>query len=128
MANSLLRRINKFSLIWVLLGLIPSSLFSQVQSVHKRVEKNHTNYSGTSSIILQKKERAEGKYQSGYSQPQTEAMWDIQFAWRPADSTMEIDDNSTLAGAVWTGTEFWLSSWTSDTMVRIGENGAFMGI
>ena len=128
MANSLLRRINKFSLIWVLLGLIPSSLFSQVQSVHKRVEKNHTNYSGTSSIILQKKERAEEKYQSGYSQPQTEAMWDIQFAWRPADSTMEIDDNSTLAGAVWTGTEFWLSSWTSDTMVRIGENGSFMGI
>ena len=55
-----------------------------------------------------------------------ENMWDLQFLFRPADSIVGVDDIRSLAGVVYTGTEFWVSSWFSDTLIRLDGNGSFI--
>ncbi|MDX2248167.1 MAG: T9SS type A sorting domain-containing protein [Bacteroidia bacterium] len=55
--------------------------------------------------------------------PATEAMWETQFVYNPSDSFLLGGPFSGLAGAVWTGSEFWVSSWNSDTLLRISQGG-----
>ncbi len=53
-----------------------------------------------------------------------DAMWDTQFAYSVSD-TLGYFSN---AGAFWTGTEFWVSKWNSDTLARLNPTGQLIEI
>lgn len=57
---------------------------------------------------------------------QPEAMFDVQFILRPNDSLLLGSPKRTY-GVLWTGTEFWMAQWTSDTIVRFSQNGQRLG-
>lgn len=53
---------------------------------------------------------------------QTPALWDIQFSFNLGD-TLGVGG---IAGAVWTGTEFWVSIWSNDTLYSVDQNGSLI--
>jgi hypothetical protein len=55
-----------------------------------------------------------------------EAMFDVQFMIHANDSLLPGSPKRTY-GVLWTGTEFWMSQWTSDTIVRFTKNGQRLG-
>jgi Secretion system C-terminal sorting domain len=57
---------------------------------------------------------------------QPETMFDVQFILRPNDSLLYGSPRRTY-GVLWTGTEFWMAQWTSDTIVRFNQNGNRLG-
>lgn len=50
----------------------------------------------------------------------TPALWDIQFSYSVADTL----GAGALAGAIWTGTEFWISRWNADSLFTLDMNGS----
>ena len=57
---------------------------------------------------------------------QPEAMFDVQFILRPNDS-LPVGVNKRTYGVLWTGTEFWMSQWTSDSIARFSKDGQRLG-
>lgn len=55
--------------------------------------------------------------------PTTQAMWDIQFDY---DLSVGSNIGGGLAGAIYTGNEFWVSQWNSDTLIRYDAAGNFL--
>lgn len=53
-----------------------------------------------------------------------DAQWDLQFAYSASD-TVGYQGN---AGAYWTGTEFWMSQWSTDTLARMNAAGQLIEI
>ncbi len=53
-----------------------------------------------------------------------EAQWDLQFEYSVSDSVNYFSN----AGAFWTGTEFWVSKWNSDTLARLDSVGSLIEI
>ena len=49
-----------------------------------------------------------------------DAQWDFQFGYAASDSLGYFSN----AGAYWTGTEFWVSKWNSDTLATLDINGS----
>ena len=54
----------------------------------------------------------------------TDAQWDLQFAIPVSDSLGYFSN----AGAFWTGTDFWVAKWNSDTLARVAANGSVIEI
>ncbi len=54
----------------------------------------------------------------------TEAQWDVQFNYNLA--TAASAPNVAFAGIAYTGTEFWVSSWRSDTVFRLSSAGVLI--
>jgi Secretion system C-terminal sorting domain len=55
-----------------------------------------------------------------------EAMFDVQFILRPNDS-LGAGIAKRSYGVLWTGTEFWMSQWTSDSIARFNQTGKLLG-
>ena len=55
-----------------------------------------------------------------------EAMFDVQFILRPNDS-LPAGISKRTHGVLWTGTEFWMSQWTSDSVARFTKDGKLLG-
>jgi hypothetical protein len=55
-----------------------------------------------------------------------EAMFDVQFLLRANDSLGAGIARRTYC-ALWTGTEFWMSQWTSDSIARFSQTGKLLG-
>jgi hypothetical protein len=55
-----------------------------------------------------------------------EAMFDVQFLMRSNDSLGAGIARRTYC-ALWTGTEFWMSQWTSDSIARFSQAGRLLG-
>lgn len=55
-----------------------------------------------------------------------EAMFDVQFILRPNDSLPAGIAKRTY-GVLWTGTEFWMAQWTSDSIARFTKDGKLLG-
>ncbi len=55
-----------------------------------------------------------------------EAMFDVQFKIYPNDSLLPGSLKRTYA-VLWTGAEFWMGQWTSDTIVRFNQSGSRLG-
>ncbi len=55
-----------------------------------------------------------------------EAMFDVQFILRPNDSLPAGIAKRTYA-VLWTGTEFWMGQWTSDSIARFTKDGKLLG-
>lgn len=55
----------------------------------------------------------------------TEAQWDVQFNYNLNTATSA--PVVAFAGVVYTGTEFWVSGWRSDTVFRLNPNGTVIG-
>lgn len=53
-----------------------------------------------------------------------DAQWDFQFAYATSDTLGYFAQ----AGAYWTGTEFWVSKWNSDTLARLTSTGSLIEI
>lgn len=51
-----------------------------------------------------------------------DAQWDFQFAYATSDTLGYFSQ----AGAYWTGTEFWVSKWNSDTLARLTSTGSLI--
>lgn len=49
-----------------------------------------------------------------------DAQWDFQFGYAVSDSVGYFSN----AGAYWTGTEFWVSKWNSDTLATLDSSGS----
>lgn len=56
--------------------------------------------------------------------PTTDAMWDVLFSYNMNDTIPGALIN--LAGCGWTGTEFWVSDWTSDQLFRFTPTGSLI--
>lgn len=57
---------------------------------------------------------------------QPEAMFDVQFVLRPNDS-LPAGVFKRAYGVLWTGTEFWVAQWTSDSIARYSQTGRLLG-
>lgn len=57
-----------------------------------------------------------------------DAMWDLEFAFSASDSAAPASPFGALLGACWTGTEFWVSKWNADTLVRLDANGSLVEV
>ena len=57
---------------------------------------------------------------------QPEAMFDVQSILRPNDS-LPVGVNKRTYGVLWTGTEFWMAQWTSDSIARFSKDGQRLG-
>jgi hypothetical protein len=55
-----------------------------------------------------------------------DSMFDVQFTLRPNDS-LGAGIAKRTHGVVWTGTEFWMSQWTSDSIARFSQTGKLLG-
>ena len=55
-----------------------------------------------------------------------EAMFDVQFVLRPNDS-LPTGIAKRAYGVLWTGTEFWVAQWTSDSIARYSQTGKLLG-
>lgn len=60
----------------------------------------------------------------GTPQTQSEAQWDIEYAYDPGDSIPNGATGGT-AGIGFTGTEFWVSQWQDDTIHRYNSMGVW---
>ena len=58
----------------------------------------------------------------------TDAMWDVEFVWNLSDTLNPANPLFSFAGALWTGTEFWVAKWNSDTLARLDANGSLIEI
>ena len=71
-----------------------------------------------------------GKVTPSVSRPinpnQPEAMFDVQFVLRPNDS-LPTGVFKRSYGVLWTGTEFWVAQWTSDSIARYSQTGKLLG-
>ena len=57
---------------------------------------------------------------------QPEAMFDVQFILKANDSLPAGIAKRTY-GILWTGTEFWMAQWTSDSIARMAKDGKLLG-
>jgi hypothetical protein len=64
---------------------------------------------------------------SNPSTHQPEAMFDVQFILRANDS-LPLGTPRRSFGLHWTGTEFWVSQWTSDSVARFSKEGRLLGM
>jgi hypothetical protein len=55
-----------------------------------------------------------------------EAMFDVQFILRANDS-LPAGIAKRTHGVLWTGTEFWMAQWTSDSIARMTKEGQLLG-
>ena len=55
-----------------------------------------------------------------------EAMFDVQFVLRPNDS-LPAGISKRSYSVLWTGTEFWMGQWTSDSIARFTKEGKLLG-
>ena len=53
-----------------------------------------------------------------------DAQWDLQFEYSVSDSVGYFSN----AGAFWTGTEFWVSKWNSDTLAALDTFGSLIQV
>ncbi|MEL7533995.1 MAG: T9SS type A sorting domain-containing protein [Bacteroidota bacterium] len=60
----------------------------------------------------------------GAPQTQSEAQWDIEYAYDPADSIPNGVTGGT-AGIAFNGTDFWVSQWQDDTLHRYNSMGVW---
>ncbi len=57
-----------------------------------------------------------------------DAMWDVEFTYSVSDSAVPAAPLAGLAGAYWTGTEFWVSAWATDTLIRLNPDGSLIEV
>ena len=55
-----------------------------------------------------------------------EAMFDVQFILKANDS-LPVGVAKRTYGVLWTGTEFWMTQWTSDSIARMAKDGKLLG-
>ena len=55
-----------------------------------------------------------------------EAMFDVQFILKANDS-LPVGIAKRTYGVLWTGTEFWMAQWTSDSIARMTKEGRLLG-
>lgn len=55
-----------------------------------------------------------------------EAMFDVQFILKANDS-LPVGIAKRTYGVLWTGTEFWMAQWTSDSIARMTKEGKLLG-
>lgn len=119
-----------FSLTWnrilmfcfILFLLFPSLTAQPAQNSFPRAEIRYNPFELSDKVDLKFRNIA----YNPYIPSTTEAMWDLQFVYSPSDSLTSGGPLSGLAGITWTGTEFWASSWNSDTLLRIAVDGTLL--
>jgi hypothetical protein len=100
-------------------------LFGQTESDLYTPVRSSFNFEGADVAA-----ELEGKIKPSVSLPTNpntpEAMFDVQFILRPNDSLGAGIAKRTY-GVLWTGTEFWMAQWTSDSIARFSQSGRLLG-